>query len=225
MGLCDHFTSSKSDALCLGGGGNRRFYKQSLRETQQLFLTTNKRNSYKILRLWRFPPFSRNTCKSQGYFVTILKMLLLFCKKLQWNCGCCVFTRFYLRVHPVSFSADAAAPCSLLGSDWHLWPCSYLGGCGWSRGQGPAAPAHGHGSCPALFTRPHPPLHSEQGSVCLQNVKHIVREEAQSCILVMFFIYFIPPVFREDCLVPQSACPLLLLVVSWPCCTVHKLIC
>lgn len=160
------------------------------RKIRRLFLTTNKQNSYKTLRLRHFTPFSGNTCKLQLYFVIILKISLLFCKKLQWNCGCCVFTRLSLRLHPVSFSADAAGPCSLLGSDWHLWPCSYLGGCGWSRGQGPAAPAHGHGSCPALFTRPHPPLHSEQGSACLQNVKHIVREEAQSCILLMFLFIF-----------------------------------
>lgn len=184
-----------------------------------------KANSYEIFQLWRFTPFGGKSCKPQLHFVTILKMLLLFCEKLRWNCGCFVFTRGSLRVHPVSFSADAAGPCSLLGSDWHLWPCSYLGGCGWSRGQGPAAPAHGHGSCPALFTRPHPPLRSEQGSVCWQNVKHIVREETQSWILVMFLF-----IFYHLCSDTVAWClsqPVLFFffIVSWPCCTAHKLIC
>lgn len=40
-----------------------------------------------------FTPFDVNPCKSQSYFVEILEIKLLLCKKLSWKCSFCASAR------------------------------------------------------------------------------------------------------------------------------------
>lgn len=74
---------------------------------------------------------------------------------------------FHLSVSSVSFKANPVGPSSLLVGDWHLWPCSRVGGHRWSRVQGAAAPAHCRGLCPPRLTHPQTSYHTEPGMCTL----------------------------------------------------------
>lgn len=89
--------------------------------------------------------------------------------------GVYMYVYLFFSMSPVPFKANQGHSCSLLGSDWHLWPCGSLRGRWWNRGKGPAAPTHSYGYCPTHLTHPNTPHHTEQGKCPYAHLHRNVR--------------------------------------------------